>query len=107
MDWSPLDWTWIGSHWTETDPIGLDWIESELIESNWIELDWIESEWIGLSEFQPVSELRPVPVRTAPVTVYIVAPELRADSSKFLDAWYLGTTPRLGTGSKSVFDEFP
>ena len=76
MDWSPLDWTWIDSHWTEADPIGLDWIDLELIES----------ERIGLSEFQPVSEFRPALVRTVPVVAYIAAPELRADSPKYLDA---------------------
>ena len=86
MDWSPLDGTWIDSHWTEVDPIGLDWIDLELIESKWIELDWIESEWIGLSEFQPVSESRPVPGRTVPGVVYIDFPGSESDSSIFLAA---------------------
>ena len=94
LDWSPLDsirMDWSPLNGTGIDPIDLDWIDLELIESESSELDWIESEWIGLSGIQPVSEFRPALVRTVPVTVYIVAPELRADSPKYLDAWYLGT----------------
>ena len=56
--------------------IQLTWMGLELIESNSSGLDWIESEWIGLSGIQPVSEFRPVPVRTVPVTVYTFSPEL-------------------------------
>ena len=105
MDWSPLDGTCIQSHWTEVDPIGFDWIDLELIESKYIELDWIESEWIGLSEFQPVSEFRPVPGRTVPAVVYTDFPGLESDSSIFL-AWCLRTNLHLKTESRAVFAEF-